>query len=191
VSTIEKSIDVRVPVTTAYNQWTQFESFPRFMDGVEEVVQETDTRTHWRTKVAGIVREFDAEITEQRPDERVAWRTVDGPHHGGAVTFHRLGADTTRVMLQMDFDPETVAEKAGDALGVVSHRVAGDLERFKNFVEWRGAETGAWRGEVPRAPQLGEGTPPAPGGDGVPGTVDPPGGASPQGEPPGLRPDPT
>jgi uncharacterized membrane protein len=180
VSTIEKSIDVHVPVTTAYNQWTQFESFPRFMEGVEAVVQETDTRSHWRTKIAGVAREFDAEITEQRPDERVAWRTVEGTgsHHGGAVTFHRIADDTTRVMLQMDFDPQTLTEKAGDAIGIVGHRVAGDLERFKTFIESQGSETGAWRGEVPRAPQRGE--------HGVPaGTDDPPGGASPRGETPG------
>ena len=152
MSTVEQSIDVEVPVRTAYDQWTQFQSFPEFMEGVERIDQLTPTRTHWVTKVGGVTREFDAEITEQHPDERVAWRSVDGPEHAGVVTFHRLDPTSTRVMLQMDVQPEGVVEKVGDALGAVKRRTKGDLERFKAFIEDRGAETGAWRGEVPPSP---------------------------------------
>src|ERR687885_270318 len=124
MSTIEQSIDVNVPVHTAYNQWTQFEEFPRFMEGVEEIRQYDDTRLHWVVDVAGVRREFDAEITEQRPDERIAWTSVSGPKHAGVVTFHRLDADHSRV--------------------------TGDMRRFREFIESRGSETGAWRGEVER-----------------------------------------
>ncbi|HYT09640.1 MAG TPA: SRPBCC family protein [Mycobacteriales bacterium] len=150
MSTVEKSIDVDVPVRTAYNQWTQFESFPEFMEGVDRVDQTSDTSTHWVTSIAGVGREFDAQITEQIPDERVAWTSVDGPKQAGVVTFHRIDTGTTRVMLQMDFEPEGVAENVGDKLGIVGRRVEGDLERFKKFIESRGAETGAWRGQVDR-----------------------------------------
>jgi uncharacterized membrane protein len=148
VSTIEQSIDVAVPVTTAYNQWTQFESFPEFMEGVERVDQVGDTMTHWVTNVGGVKREFDAKITEQHPDERVAWTSVDEPRQAGVVTFHRLSPETTKIMVQMDFEPEGVVETAGDKLGIVKRRVKGDLERFKTFIESRGTAEGAWRGEV-------------------------------------------
>jgi uncharacterized membrane protein len=149
LSQVEESIEVRVPVHTAYNQWTQFESFPEFMDGVERIEQRTDTLTHWVTKVDGQERVFDAEITEQIPDERVAWTTVNGEvKQAGVVTFHRIQDDTTKVMLQMHFDPSGVAETVGDKLGFVKRQVAGDLRRFKEFMEARGTETGAWRGEV-------------------------------------------
>ncbi|CAL9357045.1 hypothetical protein SUDANB176_00595 [Streptomyces sp. enrichment culture] len=149
MSQVEESIEVDVPVRTAYNQWTQFESFPEFMDGVERIEQRSDTLTHWVTKVGGVEREFDAEITEQIPDERVAWTTVDGEaKQAGVVTFHRLRDTTTKVMLQMDFDPRGVAENVGDKLGFVKRQVGGDLRRFKEFIERRGQETGAWRGEV-------------------------------------------
>jgi uncharacterized membrane protein len=148
VSTIEQSIEVAVPVTTAYNQWTQFESFPEFMEGVERVDQVGDTMTHWVTNVGGVKREFDAKITEQHPDERVAWTSVDEPRQAGVVTFHRLSPEATKIMVQMDFEPEGVVETAGDKLGVVKHRVKGDLERFKTFIESRGTAEGAWRGEV-------------------------------------------
>jgi len=150
MSTVEKSIDVEVPVSTAYNQWTQFESFPQFMDGVDRIDQTSSTQTHWVTSIGGVHREFDAEITEQRPDERVAWTSIDGPKQAGVVTFHRLGPDRTRVMVQLDFEPEGLVETAGDKLGIVGRRVEGDLERFKRFIEQRGVETGAWRGEVER-----------------------------------------
>jgi uncharacterized membrane protein len=148
MSTIEQSIDVHVPVRTAYDQWTQFEEFPAFMEGVEEIRQLDDTHTRWVTKVAGRTKEFEAVITEQRPDERIAWTSESGPEHAGVVTFHRLGQGETRIMLQMDYDPEGAVEKAGDALGLVKRRVKGDLERFKELIEGRGSESGAWRGEV-------------------------------------------
>ena len=150
MSTVEKSIDVDVPVHTAYNQWTQFESFPQFMEGVDRVDQTSDTMTHWLTSVGGVTREFDAQITEQHPDERIAWTSVDGPKNAGMVSFHRLGDDKTRIMLQMDFQPEGLVENVGDKLGIVGRLVAGDLERFKKFIEGRGTETGAWRGDVDR-----------------------------------------
>jgi uncharacterized membrane protein len=148
MSKIEQSIEVAVPVRTAYDQWTQFEQFPRFMEGVEEVRQIDDTHTHWRTKVAGREQEFDAEITEQTPDQRIAWTSQAGRDHAGVVTFHRLEQGRTKVMLQMDVEPEGAVEKAGDALGLLKRRVKGDLERFKEMIEARGTETGAWRGEV-------------------------------------------
>ncbi|MER5996691.1 MULTISPECIES: SRPBCC family protein [Streptomyces] len=149
MSQVEESIKVDVPVRTAYNQWTQFESFPEFMGGVERIEQRTDTLTHWVTKIGGVRREFDARITEQVPDERVAWTTVDGEaKQAGVVTFHRLGDTSTKVMLQMDFDPEGLAESVGDKLGFVKRQAVGDLKRFKEFIERRGLESGSWRGEV-------------------------------------------
>jgi uncharacterized membrane protein len=148
MTTIEKSIDVSVPVRTAYNQWTQFESFPEFMEGVERVVQVDDTRTHWVTKIGGVAREFDARIIAQQPDDLVAWSTIGGPPHGGVVTFQPIDQATTRVALAMEYEPDTFAEKAGTALGVVDLRISGDLKRFKEFIERRGHETGAWRGNV-------------------------------------------
>jgi uncharacterized membrane protein len=152
MATYEEGIKVGVPARTAYNQWTQFEDFPLFMEGVMEVRQITDTLTHWVVEVGGVRREFDAEITQQEPDLRIAWHSVDGPKHAGVVTFHPLGDDDqSKVMLQMELDPEGFVEKAGDALGFVKRRVAGDLERFKQFMEAREVPTGAWRGEVPRS----------------------------------------
>lgn len=148
MSTVQKSIEVDVPVRTAYDQWTQFESFPQFMEGVEDVQQVSETRTHWVTKVGGTTREFDAEITEQVPDRRIVWRAVDGPDQGGVVMFEPADSGGTKVMVEMDFSPDGVTEKAGDMLGVVDRRVKGDLDRFKEFIEGRGVETGAWRGEV-------------------------------------------
>ncbi|WP_020659595.1 SRPBCC family protein [Amycolatopsis benzoatilytica] len=152
-STITEIVDVEVPVTTAYDQWTQFESFPEFMEGVEEVRQLDATHTHWVTRFGGVSREFDATITEQHPDERVAWRADSGPDHAGVVTFHRLADTRTRVTAQMEFDPDGFAEQAADKLGVLDRRVKGDLARFKHYVEERGRATGAWRGEVPRPGQ--------------------------------------
>ncbi|OEJ28214.1 cyclase [Streptomyces agglomeratus] len=149
MSQVEESIEVGVPVNTAYNQWTQFETFPQFMEGVERIDQRTDTLTHWVTNVNGVAREFDAEVTEQIPDERVAWTTVNGEaKQAGVVTFHRIDDATTKVMLQMDFDPDGLAETVGDKLGFVKRQVTGDLKRFKMFMENRGGETGAWRGQV-------------------------------------------
>jgi uncharacterized membrane protein len=149
MSTIERSIEVEVPVRTAYNQWTQFEEFPRFMEGVESVRQSDDRHLHWVAEIGGVRREWDAEITEQHPDERVAWRATGGTQNAGVVTFHRLGADRTKIMLQLEVDPEGFVEQAGDRLGFVSRRAASDLERFKEYIEDRGRETGAWRGDIP------------------------------------------
>jgi len=148
MTTVEQSVEIGVPVRTAYDQWTQFEEFPQFMEGVEEVTQLTDDRLHWKTRIAGVEREFDAEITEQHPDERVAWRTLSGPQQAGVVTFHTLDPTTTKVMLQLDFDPEGFVEQVGDKLGLVEARVKGDLDRFKDFIESRGTESGAWRGDI-------------------------------------------
>jgi uncharacterized membrane protein len=150
MSTIERSIELEVPVQTAYNQWTQFEEFPAFMEGVEEVRQMDERRLHWVAEFGGSRRESDAEITEQLPDERVAWRNTDGKDNAGVVTFHRLDDERSRVMVQMDWVPEGIKEKLGDALGISDRRVKGDLERFKDLIESRGRESGAWRGEVPR-----------------------------------------
>jgi uncharacterized membrane protein len=147
-STIEESIDVHVPVHTAYNQWTQFEEFPRFMEGVEQVTQLDETHLHWRAKIGGKTKEWDAVITEQIPDNRIAWTNTTGARNAGVVTFHRLADQRTRIMLQVDYEPEGLVENLGDMLGVVSARVRSNLQRFKEFIESRGAETGAWRGTV-------------------------------------------
>ena len=147
---ITQTIDVDVPVTVAYNQWTQFESFPQFMDGVDEVLQKDDTLTHWKISIAGVKREFDAKITEQHPDERVAWKSVDGTGHAGVVTFHKLDAAKTRVTLQVETSPQGVTEKVGDAVGLTNANAKGDLKRFKEFIEQTGHETGGWRGDIPR-----------------------------------------
>jgi uncharacterized membrane protein len=150
MGSVTESVDVTVPVRTAYNQWTQFEEFPQFMEGVEEVRQLSDTLTHWVTEIAGVRREFDAQITEQVPDERVAWTSTGGVKQAGVVTFHRLNENHSRVTAQIEVEPEGVAEKAADALGLLTRRVKGDLGRFKEFIESRGQETGAWRGRVER-----------------------------------------
>jgi uncharacterized membrane protein len=150
--TYQKSVDVAVPVRTAYDQWTQFERFPEFMDGVDHITQLTDTRTHWVTSIGGVRREFDAEITEQRPDERVAWRANNGPAQAGVVTFHRLDQHTTRVHLQMELEPQGAAEKAGAAAGVIGHRIQSDLTRFKQYIETRGEQSGDWRKTVEPGP---------------------------------------
>jgi uncharacterized membrane protein len=148
MSSITESIDVRVPVRTAYNQWTQFEEFPRFMEGVERVDQLDDQRLHWVAKVGGKTKEWDAKIVEQTPDQRVAWKATSGAENAGVVTFHRIDDNMTRVTVQMDVEPEGAIEKVGDAAGIPDRQVKKDLERFKDFVESRGRETGAWRGEV-------------------------------------------
>jgi uncharacterized membrane protein len=149
MASVVESIDVSVPVRTAYDQWTQFEEFPKFMDGVKSVEQLDDTHVHWKAEIAGRQKDWDAEITEQRPDERVAWRSTSGARNAGVVTFHRIDDDTARVTLQMDAQPEGVVESAGTALGLLERRVKGDLERFKEFIEGRGVQTGGWRGEIP------------------------------------------
>lgn len=145
---IEKSVEVQVPVRTAYNQWTQFEEFPKFMEGVVQVQQLDSTHLHWKAKIAGKEKQWDAVITEQHPDERIAWKSTQGAKNAGVVTFHRLSDQTSKIMLQLDYEPEGVVENVGDAFGAVSLRVEGDLTRFKEFIETRGRESGAWRGEV-------------------------------------------
>lgn len=148
MSSVTESVDVEAPLSTVYDQWTQFESFPQFMSGVESITQTDDTHTHWVTNIAGQRREFDTRITEQHPDERVAWASTDGTSHAGVVTFHHLSDTTTRVTAQIDWDPQGLVEKAGAVLGVDSRQVKNDLARFKEFIEQRGTETGGWRGDV-------------------------------------------
>ncbi|MFG3343966.1 SRPBCC family protein [Streptomyces sp. NPDC048018] len=181
---VHDTIEVEAPLRQVYDQWTQFEEFPRFMDGVEEVRQLDDRLCHWRTRIAGVTREFDTEIVDQLPDERISWRTVGGDvRQRGVVTFRRVDDDHTRVSLTMDVEPQGLVQRAGAALGMVDSRVEGDLYRFKQFMEGRDRATGAWRGrlrpgdapahpphaspEPPAAPDL----PGAPPGD--PGPPDP------------------
>ena len=147
---VDESIDVRVPVGQAYNQWTQFEEFPKFMEGIQSVQQLDDGHVKWVAEVRGETREWTTEITEQRPDEKIAWKTIGGEvKNDGIVTFEQLGNDQTRINVEMDVEGESGTENvAGDLLGVVKTQVRGDLERFKQLIESRGEETGAWRGEV-------------------------------------------
>jgi uncharacterized membrane protein len=145
---IEESSVVEVPVTTAYNQWTQFEEFPKFMEGVESVKQIDDTRLHWVAEIGGKREEWDAEIVEQVPDRKVFWRALDGHHNSGTVTFESLGDNQTRINVVIEHETEGMTEALGSALGMDSRRVKSDLERFKELVESRGVESGAWRGEV-------------------------------------------
>ncbi|MEO7557922.1 MAG: SRPBCC family protein [Gammaproteobacteria bacterium] len=145
---IEKTIEVNVPVSVAYNQWTQFEDFPEFMEGVEEVKQLSDTKLYWRADIGGMEKEWEATITDQVPDYRIAWHSTTGAPNTGVVTFHPIDDDTTQVLLELSYDPEGFVENTGDMLGLVERRVEGDLQRFKDFIESRGQETGAWRGRV-------------------------------------------
>ena len=148
MSKIESSIDVNVPVRVAYDQWTQFEEFPRFMEAVESVKQIDATHVHWVAKIAGVRKEWDAEITQQEPDQRVAWTSTSGAENAGAVDFHRLDDQKTRITLTMDVEPEGVLENVGNAVGVPERQVEGDLKRFKEFIEDQGVASGAWRGTV-------------------------------------------
>ena len=152
---VETSIEVEVPVRTAYNQWTQFEEFPQFMEGVQRVQQLDDTHLRWEAEIGGRQREWEAEITEQKPDERVAWKATDGKTNAGVVTVHRLDDNRSKVMVQIDWEPEGMVEELGAKAGADDRRVKGDLERFKELVESRGAETGAWRGEVEQGDRVG------------------------------------
>ena len=145
---IEKDIVVDVPVTVAYNQWTQFESFPEFMEGVKEVVQLDEKRLRWCADIKGKDEEWEAEITDQVPDRHVAWRSVTGTPNAGSVRFQPDSEGKTKVSLELTYEPRDAAEKVGDALGFLERQVSADLERFKDFIESRGAPTGAWRGEV-------------------------------------------
>jgi uncharacterized membrane protein len=148
MSTVTKTVDVNVPIRTAYGQWTQFEQFPHFMESVKSVRQLDDTHLHWVAEIAGVTKEWDAEISEQHPDERVAWHSTSGAKNAGVVTFHRLDDDTTRVTLQMDVEPDGPVETLGDWAGVLDRQVEEDLDRFKKYIVGRGEPTGAWRGNV-------------------------------------------
>jgi uncharacterized membrane protein len=148
MSEIMESVEVNVPVRTAYDQWTQFETFPTFMEGVKQVRQLDDRTLEWVADVAGREKRWKARITEQEPDQRIAWTATEGARNAGVVTFHRLADDRSRVTLQLDVEPDGALERAGDVVGVVKGRVKGDMERFKEFIESRGQETGAWRGEI-------------------------------------------
>lgn len=148
MSTITKSVDVDVPVTTAYNQWTQMESFPRFMSNVESVEQRDDTTMHWVVDIGGVRREFDAHIDSQSPDDHVSWSALGELVHEGRVDFEPLGPTQTRVNVTMRWEPEGFTENVGDALGIDDRVVESDLQRFKELIEERGVEEGAWRGEI-------------------------------------------
>ena len=148
MSTIIETIDLDVPVRTAYDQWTQFEEFPRFMDGITKVEQLTDRTLRWTAKIGGIERSWSAEITEQEPDKRVAWRSTEGAKNAGVVTFQPVGDDHSRITLQLDVEPSGPVEAVGDALGMVEHQAEGDLKRFKEYIETRREPSGAWRGEI-------------------------------------------
>jgi uncharacterized membrane protein len=157
-SRIEESIDVQVPLRVAYNQWTQFEEFPKFMEGVEYVHQVTDQTLRWSAQIGGKQVEWKARITEQLPDRRISWQSTTGAPNSGTVSFERLTERSTRITLQLEYQPAGLVENVGDFFGFVNRRAKGDLERFRTFVESRGAETGGWRGEIPSA-----GAPPTPG----------------------------
>lgn len=148
MATINESIDISVPLRTAYNQWTQFEDFPEFMENIEDVQQLDDKRVHWRARVWGKELEWDSEITRQVPDKLIEWRSIDGPDNGGFVEFREVAPNQTRVTVHIDYDPRGVTENVGSALGVAKHRVQEELENLKEFLEHRGTETGAWRGSI-------------------------------------------
>lgn len=150
MATVTSDIDIDAPISTVYNQWTQFEQFPAFMKGVEHIEQRDDETLHWRVSVAGAEREFEARIAEQNPDERIAWHTTSGPKQAGVVTFHRLDEDRTRVRLQLEWEPEGFTETAGAILQLDDAQVAYDLREFKRLIESNGFETGAWRGSIDR-----------------------------------------
>lgn len=145
---IQKSIEIECPVRSAYNQWTQFEEFPRFMDGVKRVEQLNDQRLHWVAEIAGKEKEWTAKITDQIPDHRIAWESESGDYTSGIVNFQSLSPERTRVTLELAYDPQGFVEKTGDTIGLVSRRIENDLDHFKSFIENRGQETGAWRGTI-------------------------------------------
>ena len=150
MSTVKSDVDVNVPISVAYNQWTQFESFPQFLSGIDSIEQIDDTHLHWNVSIAGVKREFDAVVTEQIPDERIAWNSTEGEDHAGVVTFHRLADDQTRISMQLDWKPQGVVEKVGSLLQVDDIQIDHDLRKFKDLIESNGFETGAWRGTVDR-----------------------------------------
>lgn len=148
MASVQESIEVDVPVSTAYNQWTQFETFPEFMGGIESVEQIDETSLKFRTEIAGVRREYFAQITEQIPDRKIVWVSTDKPRNAGTVTFEPLGGERARVNVELEWEPEGLVEKAGSALGADSRQVTSDLGRFKEFIESRGIETGEWRASV-------------------------------------------
>ncbi|MFF8841531.1 SRPBCC family protein [Streptomyces sp. NPDC015127] len=149
MSTVKETVEVEVPVSTAYNQWTMFEEFPNFMEGVEAVTQVDDRHNHWTTKIGGVRREFDTEIVDQLPDERITWRTISGDtKQKGMVSFRRVDDTHTRVELVMDVEPSGAAEKTADMTGMIDRRVKGDMRRFKEYIEHQGGESGGWRGRI-------------------------------------------
>jgi len=151
MGTVTKDIDVDVPISVAYNQWTQFEDFPAFMSGVKSITRLDDRKLHWEVSVGGVDREFDAEIVEQHPDERIASNSTGDKVHAGVVTFYRISDEATKVTLQMDWEPEGFVEKAGEILQIDDLQISKDLSEFKRLIETNGFESGKWRGEVPRA----------------------------------------
>jgi uncharacterized membrane protein len=153
---ITKTFEIDAPVRKVYNQWTQFEDFPRFMDGVKEVRQLDDTHLHWKARIAGKEKEWDAEIVEQVPDQRIAWRSTEGVMNAGTVRFEPVAQDRSRVHLTMEYEPKGLLENVGDAIGVVDRKVDKAVEDFKKLIEQRGQETGAWRGEVHGGQKTGE-----------------------------------
>jgi uncharacterized membrane protein len=155
---IKSAIEVKVPIRTAYNQWTQFAEFPQFMEGIEAVQQSDDRHLHWKATIAGKTEEWDAEITEQVPDQRIAWQSTTGASNAGTVSFHYLDPNTTSVTLKIAYEPDGAIEKIGSALGFPQLRVDGDLKRFKRFIETTGQETGAWRGEIGEQPHKADET---------------------------------
>lgn len=148
MSIIEKSVSVDVPVRTAYGQWTQFESFPVFMDGVEEVRQIDDNHLHWKAQIAGVKREWDAEIVDQTPDERITWRATDGTTNAGTVSFAATGDGTSKVTLRLEFEPQGVVEQVADALRLITLQTSSDLQEFKRFIEARPEAPDGWRGDT-------------------------------------------
>ncbi|GAA1430581.1 hypothetical protein GCM10009616_15530 [Microlunatus lacustris] len=145
---VEKSVLVNVPVSTAYNQWTQFEEFPQFMGGITSVAQLADDRLQWVAEIAGIRRQWEARVVEQVPDRKVSWAATEGATNAGSVTFEDVGGGQTSVHLSLEYEPEGLVENVGDKLGVVENRAEADLDRFKAFIESEGYASGAWRGTV-------------------------------------------
>jgi uncharacterized membrane protein len=155
---VTEEIAIDAPLSTTYNQWTQFEEFPRFMEGVEEVRQLDDTRLHWVAKVGGKRAEWDAKILFQEPDRRISWQSEDGKQTRGTVTFEEIGPTSTRIRLEMTYLPEGVREQAGSALGLDRRRIRGDLQRFKYQIEQQGTESGGWRGKIEAGQKASSGT---------------------------------
>jgi len=152
----EHSVDAHAPIRQVYDQWTQFEQFPHFMEGVEQVTQLDDKHLHWKARIGGKVQEWDAEITEQLPDQRIAWHSLSGDRNAGAVTFHRIDDEVTRIMLQIEYEPQGAIEKTGAALGFLDRQVKGDLERFKEQIERTKQSSGGWRGTIEDHPEMGQ-----------------------------------